>query len=166
MFLSLSTAYTYNLSQAAEPPPVPELDTWKADMLAFGDLQCQYFMRGSYTGALGQNSGYGNTYYDAARVFAQMRDYTGDAKWDQCSNSAAVSYRETQIDPNSGAAPYNNFSPGLRMHHQRTGDTKSKAAVHKLATAMFAADSTNQGGTNPPGYGKSFDLARELPTRC
>ncbi len=103
-------------AKAASPTPIPLLDTWQADMLPFGDLQCQYFLKGVYNGTLGQNFyGNGDPFYDGARVFYQIRDFTNDSKWDTCADKAAKQYRETQIDwtgqYGGGAAGWNNLAP-------------------------------------------------------
>ncbi len=142
-------------SGATDIIPIPELATWESDMLTFGKRQCRYFAEPGWDG------GYGDTFYDAARVFYQMNVYTGDPSWSNCAQLAAIQYRTTQV-ASSGAVAWNNFSPGLRMHNQRTGDPLSKQTVHILATSAFASDSTVAGGPFNPDYGETYDLAREI----
>lgn len=147
-------------SWASEPVPIPELATWKADLLTFGERQCHYFREPGWEG------GQGDTFYDGARVFYQAADYLGDSNfngtpWVRCAELAAVKYATTQVTPN-GAAPWNVFSTGLRLHFQRTEDSLSKQTVHIVATTGFAADSTRTGGLFNPDYGSTYDLAREI----
>ena len=92
-----------------------------------------------------------NYYYDAARVMYNIGDYLaangGDAThWYTAAAHAAVAYRDGYLIPSSyQALGYWNFSAGLRMHWERTGDVASKNAVILLSqNAAFAQDfSTN-----------------------
>ena len=69
------------------------------------------------------------TYYDQIRVYLQIRAYTGDvAKWTPCVNAALNTYRGYVIGAGGKTPGYWNFSGGLRMHFELTGDTESKRA--------------------------------------
>jgi hypothetical protein len=124
-----------------ETPAIPELAKWKADMMTYGRRHC--------TAAFGSNltsdQRLAHTYYDAVRVFYQIADYTGDSTWNACALKARAIYRDAYVLPNKGGVPgYWNFTTGLRMDWERTGDSLSKQAVTALATrAAFAADWTN-----------------------
>jgi hypothetical protein len=84
----------------------------------------------------------GATYYDATRVFYQIGDYTGDARWVACAAKARAAYRDGYVFPNNGAVPgYWNFTTGLRMDYERTRDARSKSAVVTLShKAAYAGD--------------------------
>jgi hypothetical protein len=99
-----------------------------------------------------------DTYYDAQRVYYQIADYTGDAKWNRCAEAAERIYRDGYVLPNNGGIPgYWIFSMGLRMSAERTGAAPSRNAVSLLATnAAYAPDATPL----PPG--ESSSLIREL----
>lgn len=94
-----------------------------------------------------------NYYYDAARVFYEIGDYLlslGTAQatvdlWYEAAAHAAIAYRDGYLTPASfQALGYWNFSAGLRMHWERTGDLTSKAAVVSLSqNAAFAQDFSN-----------------------
>ena len=125
-------------ASATDTVPIPELQTWKSDLQQFGQLQCGYFQAGKDY----------STYYDAAREFYQAADYFGNPNyngtpWATCADIAVKSYGENEIDWSGQygwIAGWNSFSRGLRMHYQRTGDKRSKEAVHLLATHGWAAD--------------------------
>lgn len=87
---------------------------------------------------------FGDTYYDAARVFYQVADATKDLKWTSPAVHAARLYRDGYVfwDGNDGRVQgYWLFSRGLRMHHERTGDPRSAEAVLALArNGGFSSD--------------------------
>lgn len=116
------------------------LSKWNDDMLQFA-LQHGEALRVGYENG---DSVFANTYYDAARVFYQIADYTGDSSWNQYAEIAAKSYRDEYVLPNNGTVPgYWHFTRGLTMHYLRTGDTLSRdAAVLLSQNASYAGDST------------------------
>jgi len=88
-----------------------------------------------------------HVYYDMARVMAQIADYTETPEpWNGYAKQAAVFYRDQYVVPNNGAVPgYQNFTTGLRLDYERTGDEASKAAAILLSqNAMYAADWTDR----------------------
>jgi hypothetical protein len=153
VMLAYALSCTLQSTNAADSTAIPELDTWKADLLQFGKLQCDYFQSGN-----GANF---STYYDAARGFYQAADYLADPNhngtpWATCADLAAKAYREHELDwtgQYGWIAGWNSFTKGLRMHYERTGDQRSKDAVHVIATHGWAAD----GG---PTWG--YPYAREI----
>lgn len=84
------------------------------------------------------------TYYDQMRVMAGIGDYTGQSRWRQCAARARAIYRDTYVLANDADVPgYWNFTTGLRMDYERTGDPVSKLAVIKLSqNAAYCRDST------------------------
>jgi hypothetical protein len=86
----------------------------------------------------------GATYYDAIRVFYQIAAYTGDPSWNACALKARVAYRDNYVIKWKGGVPgYWNFTTGLRMDYERTGDPKSRTAAIDLSrNAAYAADVT------------------------
>lgn len=100
----------------------------------------------------------GQVYYDAERVFFQIADYTGEAKWNACAQHAESIYRDRYVLPNKGSVPgYWNFTHGLTMDYLRTRDALSRDAVIMLSeNAAFARDGT------PLAYTTSADYSREV----
>lgn len=82
----------------------------------------------------------GNNYYDAARVYYQISQYTGNKQWERCAEIALRSYVDGYLVPNKyQAAGWEIFPHGLLLHYQRTGDPRSKAALVAMASgAAFA----------------------------
>jgi hypothetical protein len=99
-----------------------------------------------------------STYYDAARVFAQIAAYTGDASWYQYADTAAHYYRDGSVLPLNGAEPgYWNFTQGLLMDYQRTGNPADRDAILALANnAAFA------GALTPLSWTAGTDTSREV----
>ena len=117
------------------------VDTWNQNMVSYGDKYCQA----------------NDNYYDAARVYYQMADYTKNPRWNDCAKKAVVGYRDGYLKPNnSKAAGWMIFPHGLAEDFQRTGDQASKAALLQLAaSASFA-------GSYPLEWTASPNASREV----
>jgi hypothetical protein len=111
--------------------PIPQLTLWESHMASFGQTHC-------HLGTLDQ------VYYDAERVYYQIADYTGNPSWNTCAQFAQTVYRNQYVFPNNGGVPgYWNFTTGLRMDYERTGDAQSKnAAILLSKKGAYAPDST------------------------
>lgn len=122
-------------------------------MISAGEALCTY-LAGPHT----DDELLSHVYYDAQRVFLQIGDYTGDAKWSDCAERAESIYRDKYVLPNGGSVPgYWNFSHGLAMDYLRTRDPASRTAVILLAeNAAFARDGT------PLTWTASADSSREV----
>ena len=94
--------------------------------------------------SLSGNAALDATYYDAARVLYQIADYTHDPSWLAPAHEAATIYRDQFVIPSNGDVPgYWNFTGGLLLDYQHTGDVQSKDAITLLANnAAFARDGT------------------------
>jgi hypothetical protein len=116
------------------------LARWEADMLTYGGRHCEALA------AAGQSfdQKLAKTYYDAVRVFYQIADYTSDERWNVCAERARAIYRDGYVLAHGGGVPgYWNFSTGLRMDYERTGDSRSKNAVVALSQkAAYSPDIT------------------------
>ena len=73
-------------------------------------------------------------YYDGARVFFQIADYTGDRNWEACAFNVARQYRDFVISNNGRIPGWRIFSRGLRMAYERSGDATYRQAVRLLST--------------------------------
>lgn len=89
----------------------------------------------------------GMWYYDGARIFYQLADFTGSSHWSKCADYVVQTYRKYVTD-NGGKIPgWRVFPHGLSDHYRRTGDRKSREAVLMLAgNSAFAATA---GGSDP-----------------
>jgi hypothetical protein len=119
---------------------IPEIARWESQMVTFGRRHCDGYDNQGLTA----DQRLGATYYDAMRVYYQIADYTGDAKWEACAAKARAIFRDSYVIPNKGSVPgYWNFTTGMRMDWERTADIRSKnAAIAMSRTAAYAADAT------------------------
>jgi hypothetical protein len=117
---------------------IPDLSRWQSQMISFGNKQCAAIAQ------LTLATGLSNTYYDMTRVMYQIADYTGNSSWNSCAQTARNIYRDGYVLPNNGNVPgYWNFTTGLRMDYERTGDSASKQAAILLSQhATYTADIT------------------------
>lgn len=137
-------------ADAPEPPdPVvppdasaPDKASWEARMIEWGVVHGDYLSTEQTVDQM-----LNHVYYDMARVMYQIAEYTGNAEpWTGYAKQAAVFVRDQYVMPNNAAVPgYNNFTTGLRLDYERTGDETSKAAAILLSqNAMYAADWTDR----------------------
>ena len=135
--LQLPTITTPNM---AGPQPIdPTLfNQWQQQMVTFGQQHAN-----ELSGLTGQ-AAINATYYDAARVFYQIADYTHDPSWLAAAHQAVTIYRDQYVIPHNGDVPgYWNFTGGLLQDFQHTGDVRSKDAIITLShNAAFAPDIT------------------------
>jgi hypothetical protein len=143
-------------ARAADPamPPIPELDRWQAQMIEYGEQHC----RTLGDPAASADTKLASTYYDAERVYLQIAAYTGDTSWNPCAALAERAYRDAYVSPNGGVVPgYWNFSTGMRIDFERTGDRRSRDAVVLLSEgAAFARDGT------PLEWTEGHETSREV----
>jgi len=120
----------------AAGPAIPDLATWESQMLSFGATHCGKLQDPSVDG----NTKLADTYYDSERVFYQIYDYTGDAKWLGCAQAGESVYRDGYVLSNNGSVPgYWTFPHGIWYDWKRSGDNNSKVALVDLAnSAGFA----------------------------
>jgi len=140
--LAVSAAPESSLSSQTTTvrPPIDTvlLSQWQQQMTTFGQQHANLLSSLSGDAALDA------TYYDAARVFYQIADYTHDPSWLAPAHEAATIYRDQFVIPSNGDVPgYWNFTGGLLLDYQHTGDVQSKDAITLLANnAAFARDGT------------------------
>ncbi len=136
----------------ADDVPIPQLAKWQSQMVSYGQQHCANLEVAAGDPALAA------TYYDMIRVIYQIADYTSDSSWDACALRARQIYRDDYVLPNDAHIPgYWNFTTGLRMDFDRTGDfTSQMTAILLSENAAYAADST------PITWTGSADLSREV----
>ncbi|GIW87708.1 MAG: hypothetical protein KatS3mg108_2032 [Isosphaeraceae bacterium] len=145
------------------PHPLPELSTWKSNMLSYGKKHADWLAAHRNDAKL--DPVLAATYYDAARVFYQIADETGDPAWRTAAADAVFVYRDRYVLPNNGAVPgYWNFGKGLAEHFRRTGDVRSRDALFALAdNAAYSRESTAPDVLTP--VERSREVAYALMTR-
>src|SRR6476620_9292133 len=124
----------------ADDTPIPLLSAWESNMTTFGRQICNKLVPGADDWSLQLD----DVYYDGTRVYYQIAAYTGDPTWKYCAGLAKGIYRDGYVIPNNGnVAGWDNFTMGLLIDYQRTGDTVSRDAVVSLSQrASFASDGT------------------------
>ena len=113
--------------RAGEAPPIPGLKKWRQTMLTLGRRWCDPSKQFSF-GWEGDV-----WYYDGARVYFQIEDYTGNHKWDECAMNIARQYRDFVVSRNGAVPGWRNFATGMRMAYERTHDESYKKAVLLMA---------------------------------
>jgi hypothetical protein len=124
----------------ADDTPIPLLSAWESNMTTFGRQICNKLVPGAEDWSLQ----FGDIYYDGERVYYQIATYTGDPTWKYCAGLAESIYRDGYVIPNNGKlAGYDDFTSGLLMDYERTGDTTSRDTVVLISqNASFASDGT------------------------
>ena len=111
-------------------------------MTAFGRQICNRLVPGAEDYPLQLDE----VYYDGERVYYQITAYTGDPTWKYCAGLAEGIYRDgyAMAQPTPGkVAGWVNFTRGLLMDYERTGDATSRDAVVRISqNASFASDGT------------------------
>lgn len=127
------------LAPPADPIPnapasvIPGLAKWESTMLALAARWCNPSEVQMF-GWEGQV-----WYYDGARVFFQVADYTGDKKWEACAFNIASQYADYAINAGGWVPGWRVFPHGLRMAYERSRDEKYRQALLLLANASAFA---------------------------
>jgi hypothetical protein len=126
------------LASGVSPGPIPTLDKWRTTMLTLAQRWCNP----------GQVFAFGYEqdvwYYDGARVYFQIADYTGNkAAWEPCAYNIARQYRDYVLVNNGKIPDWRVFPHGLEMAYRRTGDDSYRQAVVLMAANGLYA---NRGG--------------------
>lgn len=143
--------YTFNVLAPPAPtvpptissmPAIPNLSNWQANMTTYGRQICDYLD----TPGLTFDQRLGWVYYDQTRVMYQISDYVpaSASYWNACALKARGIYRDQYVLPNNGGVRGEwNFTTGLRMDYERTGDAQSKTAALLLSqNGAFMTDTT------------------------
>jgi hypothetical protein len=120
-------------------PSIPGLSRWQRTMISLGKKWC------SPTATYGFGVESQVWYYDGARVFFQIADYTEDDAWEACAFNIARQYRDYVIKNNGGIPGWRVFSQGLRMAYERSGDSSYREAMKLLTKHGVIVRQTNVG---------------------
>ena len=131
---------------------LPRLAEWEANMKVFGLQHCNTLKNGTNDEKLAA------TYYDATRIYRQIKEYTNDSNWESCETAAFTAYGQNYVNANNGNVPgYWIFSRGLADRYLRIGEASAKLGVVNLSTkAAYARDST------PTAETVDFTMSREV----
>ncbi len=110
-------------------PPIPKLAQWKYTMRELASRWCNP-KHADDALAFGVESQV--WYYDGARVYFQIADYTGDRKWENCAFNVARQYRDYVTAADGKIPGYRVFPHGLRMAYERSKDESYRNAVMLL----------------------------------
>lgn len=128
------------------PGGIPGIPNWEAKMLSDGDNWC---LAGGVTNPSTMTYSVEQQvwYYDGARAYYQLADYTGNPYWTACAINLANAYADQALSAGFG---YGNrvFTRGLRMAYERTGTQKFKDAINRLAGSASGSPYAVNGGTN------------------
>jgi hypothetical protein len=152
--VKVKTPLTVVVSALPPPPAAPRLSgpgilgkpKWDATMLSLGAKWCntnQVFNFADESQVW---------FYDGARVYFQMADYTKDPKWHACAMNIARQYRDYVIRSNGQLYGWRLHPHGLLMAWKRTGDPSYRTALDLLSRNGLYA---------PAGGGIHFQLMRE-----
>ena len=170
---SFSKQFTISINDLPEviPLPVPGLDTWKNNMLTFGQIAASKIRAIDTTlppeiqHAQVREGGEGR-YYDGANAFSQIAEYTNDASWYEISekaNSIYIAFIDWAT-PLGGVRGVDNFSDGLEAQYARTNDPEARDAIALLATSAsytrFIATGDNL--SYPDGPTRDWAFSREV----
>jgi hypothetical protein len=116
------------------------LTEWESHMMLYGSNYCAKLIAGEPDGA----EILADVYYDGAFVYHQIKEYTNNSDWDECTNAALKVYQNDYVLPNSGVIPgYWNFSDGILSQYTASKDPLSLQSLYLLShNASFASEST------------------------
>jgi hypothetical protein len=137
------------------PGDIPELSAWEDHMKYSGQKWCEYLRDPSTTG----EQKLAATYYDAARVYSQIADYTGDRKWLGCVAESQRIYRDEYVLRNNGKIPgFWIFPHGIHTDLKLSQDARSREAIRLMG--QHAAYSNI--GQYPKQWVSNADHSREV----
>lgn len=112
-------ARTFVASTPQHPPPIPNLAKWETTMKTLAAKWCP-------PGLPVPTMSYGVEsqvwYYDGAKVYFDIAEYTKDIRWKDCSAGLAKQYRAYVMKSNGAIPAWRAFAHGLRRTEALIGD--------------------------------------------
>lgn len=99
----------------------------------------------------------GVSYYDGARVYYQVADYTGDKSYETCAGYVRNVYRPYALK--GGTPGWRVFAAGLGIHYKKARDQLSLDAIKKLTGKSAFAVDNDWVNTNAPKAENSREVA-------
>lgn len=139
--------------------PLEGLQRWEQQMLSYG----QKHVDRDYVGCCGAYTG--PWYYDGARAFLQMYDYTEHQPFLEFAAKIHTVYRD-YILAGGSAKLYANFPHGLVMFYEQFGDVQAKEAIRVMQKGTPGFGPIYHWGagwrnSREEAYGLSLHLAKE-----
>jgi hypothetical protein len=129
-------------------PPIPELSNWQSRMTSYGTTHCNQAAILAAIGSGGVFSEDSVWYYDGAKVYQQIAQYTGNSDWYRCAGYSNSAYKSWVLALTQGLSlpttllgGWRVFPEGLANDYRRTGDMTSKDAALRLANYSAFAGS-------------------------
>lgn len=111
--------------------PLPYRAQWESNMILYGLRHCQK--------STGIWEGFA-WYYDGARVYYQITDYTKNTVFDTCARHELNLYRDYVVQHNGGIPRYRFFAQGLLIDYYRSRENLSAQAVSMLGNFTLLAN--------------------------
>jgi hypothetical protein len=146
-------------------PPIPGLSQWEQQMVSTNKGGAQWCPDKAnptevmYFGVEAQV-----WYYDGARVYYQIADYTGDQQWANCALNIASQYSDYILHAKGGIPGWRVFPKGLVMSLCPTCDPKYAEALHALINANISAQLSGlpwDGRGREMAYGLDLEVAQQ-----
>ena len=114
---------------AAYPPDrsLDSLAAWERNMTTYGLKHCTETETQIWEGFA--------WFYDGARAYYQIADYTRDQSWSACALLFETAYRQYVVENKGGLAAWRIFPHGLATGYRRRNDEQSLAAIQALRDA-------------------------------
>jgi hypothetical protein len=125
----------------ASVPPIPGLDRWERNMVSKdtgGARWCADKAHPTEVMAFGYEGQV--WYYDGARVYYQIADYTGDREWANCARNIASQYRDRVLASKGGVQAWRAFPDGLARSMCPSCDPGYGAALQAMINANYYAN--------------------------
>ncbi len=144
----------------ASVPPIPGLARWEQVMVSPNKGGAQWCAdRQNPTDKMAFGYEAQVWYYDGARVYYQIANYTGDQSWANCARNIASQYRDYVLGAKGGLPGWRVFPKGLEMSMCPNCDPGYAAALRALINASVTA---NQSGVPWDGAIREMAYALEL----
>ena len=148
--ITASATWTINVVSAAQMAlpqtplapavPIPARARWESDMTLWGPKWCPAINLQNFNTFLDESI----MFYDGARVYYQIQDYTADPSWGACAHQLANDYYP--YISSGQFFGFNMFPQGLLLDAQRAGNQTaangSRHAGSKLRPGRMATRST------------------------
>jgi hypothetical protein len=149
----------------ASVPPIPGLDRWERNMVSKdtgGARWCADKAHPTEVMAFGYEGQV--WYYDGARVYYQIADYTGDREWANCARNIASQYRDRIFASKGVVQAWRAFPDGLAMSMCPSCDPGYGAALRAMINANVYANESGlpwDGRIREISYSLDLEVAQQ-----
>jgi hypothetical protein len=146
-------------------PPIPGLARWEQTMVSTnsgGARWCPNRANPTEVMAFGYEAQV--WYYDGARVYYQIANYTGDQEWANCARNIASQYRDYILHANGGIPAWRVFPKGLELSMCPGCDPGYGKALRRLLDTDVNPKGAGipwDGGIREMSYGLELEIAQQ-----